>query len=174
MVASRRRLFGLLLGSCLLAGGGSAADQATTVLVVRHAEKASPNATDPPLSAAGEARARDLAHVVGGAGISAIYVTQYQRTRATVAPLAAKLHLTPVEHPAADTPGLVSDIRNHRRGQTLLVSGHSNTIPEIVKGLTGVAMEDIPDGQYDNLYVMVLTPGGPAQLTRLKYGSPTP
>lgn len=169
-----RRLFLLALGVCLFPGGGSAADPATTILVVRHAEKASATAGDPPLSSAGKARARALAHVAGGAGISAIYVTQYRRTQATVAPLATKLHLTPVEHPAADTPGLVSDIQNNRRGQTVLVSGHSNTVPEIVKGLTGVTMEEIPDGQFDNLYLVVLPPGAPAQLTHLKYGAPTP
>jgi broad specificity phosphatase PhoE len=169
-----RRLLGPVLGVCLYGSGGFAADRATAVLVVRHAEKASATATDPALSSAGQARARALAHVLGSAGISAIYVTQYQRTRATVTPLATKLGLTPVERPGADTPGLLSDIQNNRSGQTVLVSGHSNTVPEIIEGLTGVPMEDVPDAQYDNLYVVTLPAAGAASLTHLKYGAPTP
>lgn len=174
MLAAHRRLVCLALGVALLASVGSAADEATTVLIVRHAEKASAAAADPPLSAAGRTRARTLAHVAGSAGIGALYATQFKRTRATVAPLATRLHLTPIQHPAADTPGLVADIQANRRGQTVLVAGHSNTVPEIVKQLTGVPMDDIPDSQFDNLYVVVLPTGGPARLTHLKYGAPTP
>ena len=171
-MGAHRRLACLVLGTLLAAGGASAADP-TTVLIVRHAEKES-SATDPPLSAVGKARARVLAHVAGSAGVRAVFHTQYRRTLETVEPLAAQLNLSPIQHAAADTPGLVSTIRTSWSGKTILVAGHSNTVPEIVKALTGVAMEDIPDAQFDNLYVVVLPAGGPAGLTHLKYGARTP
>ena len=42
----------------------------TTVLLVRHAEKADVAGADPPLSPAGEARAQNLIAVAGDAGVS--------------------------------------------------------------------------------------------------------
>ena len=92
---SRRRLAWLAFVVLLQAGATFGAEAPVTVLLVRHAEKAAGGSDDPPLSPAGEARARVLAHVAGSAGVSAIYHTQYKRTQQTVAPLAAKLGLTP-------------------------------------------------------------------------------
>ena len=166
----RRHLTCLAL---LLAGVAPlAAADSTTVILVRHAEKASTGGNDPSLSEAGQARARTLAHVAGATQAAAVYVTQYKRTQETVQPLAEKLQLTPIEHPAADSAGLVSAIQSRWGGRTVLVCGHSNSVPEIVKRLSGVAIE-IPDAEYDNLYVVTLPAGGPPSLTRLKYGAPT-
>ena len=167
---ARRLLTCLALG--LLAASPLAAADATTVILVRHAEKASTGGSDPALSEAGQARARTLAHVAGATQAAAVYVTQYKRTQETVQPLATKLQLTPVTHPAGDSAGLVSAIQSRWAGRTVLVCGHSNSLPEIVKRLSGVAIE-IPDAEYDNLYVVTLPAGGPASLTRLKYGAPT-
>ena len=174
MLAFRRRTLGLALALAVCAAEVLAADAPTVVLVVRHAEKASATAQDPPLSAAGKARARALAHTAGAAGVGAVYVTQFRRTKETAAPLAAQLHLTPIERPAADTAGLVADIQANHRGHTVLVAGHSNTVNAIVTALTGAAMEEIPDSQFDNLFVVTLPPAGSGTLTRLKYGARTP
>ena len=166
---ARRLLTCLALG--LLAASPLAAADTTTVILVRHAEKASTGGNDPSLSEAGQARARVLGHVAGATQAAALYVTQYKRTQETVQPLAAKLQLVPVTHPAGDSAGLVSAIQSRWAGRTVLVCGHSNSLPEIVQRLSGVAIE-IPDAEYDNLYVVTLPPGGPATLTRLKYGAP--
>lgn len=170
---ARRLLTCLALGLLLPVHGVLAADS-TTVLLVRHAEKASATAGDPHLSTAGRARARALAHVAGASGAAAIFVTQYKRTQETGKPLATMLQLTPIEHPAADTPALLADIQANWLGKTVVVCGHSNTLPDVIKRLTGIALGDIPDGQYDNLYVVVLPPNGPPSLTHLKYGAATP
>src|SRR5215213_9019578 len=69
---------------------------ATTIILVRHAEKAVSTSADMALSEAGAARANELARVLGGARIGAIYTTQYLRTRQTVAPLAKALGIEPV------------------------------------------------------------------------------
>ncbi len=55
-------------------------ERPTTVIVVRHAERAAVEGQDPPLSEAGEQRARALIEAVGDAGVRAIYATQFQRT----------------------------------------------------------------------------------------------
>ena len=52
----------------------------TTVILVRHAEKATEGmANDPPLSAAGVGRAKELARVLAGTKLAAIYTTPYER-----------------------------------------------------------------------------------------------
>src|SRR5215813_10050359 len=71
------------------------AAQSTTVIIVRHAEKAATPVDDPPLSAAGETRAKALWDVVKDAGVDAIITTQFVRTKETAEPTAKRLKLTP-------------------------------------------------------------------------------
>jgi broad specificity phosphatase PhoE len=168
------RYLGLLAAAAVLSIAATAAAQVTTVLVVRHAEKASPTAKDPHLSAAGKLRAKDLAHVAGAAGVTAIYATNFQRTQETVAPLAAALHLTPVVKNAELTEELVEEIKTTRRGQTVLVCGHSDTVPDIVKRLSGVVVDPIPDARFDGLYVVTMNDDETGRATRVRYGRPTP
>jgi broad specificity phosphatase PhoE len=168
------RSFRRLAAAAVLLAAGTASAQVTTVLVVRHAEKASATAKDPHLSAAGKQRARDLAHAAGAAGVTAIYASHFQRTQETVAPLAAALHLTPVVKNADLTEELVEEIRNTRRGQTVLVCGHSDTVPEIVKRLSGAVVDPVPDARFDGLYVVTLHEDETGRATRVRYGKPTP
>src|SRR5688572_14427585 len=76
-----------LLATTAFANGGP---EVTTVILVRHAEKAGPSG-DVPLSEPGLARANELARVLQGVKIDAIYSTPFERTRKTVAPIAEKL-----------------------------------------------------------------------------------
>jgi broad specificity phosphatase PhoE len=168
------RLLRIPAAAAILLAAGPAWAQVTTVLVVRHAEKASPTAKDPHLSAAGKLRAKDLAHAAGATGVTAIYATNFQRTQETVAPLAAALHLTPVVKNADLTEELVEEIKTTRQGQTVLVCGHSDTVPDIVKRLSGVVVDPIPDTRFDGLYVVTLASDEPGRATRVRYGKPTP
>ena len=162
-MGAHRRLVCLVLGTLLAAGGASAADP-TTVLIVRHAEKAS----DRDGSAAQRTRARPGRRRWrtwrARRASRAIFHTQFKRTLETVEPLAAQLEPVADRAPGRGHAGSSSStIRTSWSGKTVLVAGHSNTVPEIVKALTGVAMEDIPDTQFDNLYVVVLPTDGPAE-----------
>jgi broad specificity phosphatase PhoE len=168
------RFLRLPLAAAVLLAAAPAVAQVTTVLVVRHAEKASATAKDPHLSPAGKLRAKELAHAAGAAGVTAIYATNFQRTQETVAPLAAALHLTPVVKNADQTEELVEEIKTTRRGQTVLVCGHSDTVPEIVKRLSGVVVDPIPDARFDGLYVVTLQEDETGRATRVRYGKPTP
>src|SRR3954467_14269916 len=60
--------------------------QPATVIIVRHAEKASQTDADPVLSDAGIQRAKDLAAALADAHVSTVITTQLQRTRLTAAP----------------------------------------------------------------------------------------
>jgi broad specificity phosphatase PhoE len=150
--------------------------RATTILLVRHAEKGATPAKDPPLTAAGEARARALVGVTRDAGIDAIITSQYLRTRATAAPTAAALDITPdviTAGTAASVANVVSAVRRHAGG-SILVVGHSDTLPAIIEALTGRKPGAICDATYDNLFVVTLGPNRQPSLVRAKYGAPSP
>lgn len=146
----------------------------TTVVLVRHAEKELVTIADPPLAPAGERRAERLAQMFGAAGgpgrIEAIYVTDARRTQQTAAPLAARLGIRPSVLPASTKSGNVASqvLHEHRGGRALIV-GHSNTVPEIVKALSGAEVPPITDDEYDNVYVVTVPTLGRASVLRLKY-----
>jgi phosphohistidine phosphatase SixA len=138
----------------------------TTVWVVRHAEKTAEK-DDPPLSVAGIARAQELARVLATAGIDAIYTSEYTRTKDTAAPLATRLGITPTVVTARDVVGLARTIAN--RGGTVLVVGHSNTVPAILRSLGATERIAITEDTYDDLFQLTLAPEGPT-LHHLHYG----
>lgn len=161
-----------LVGSVAASAAAGVPDttSTTTILLVRHAEK---NTTllgsDVPLSTAGALRARELARVLGEAAIDTIVVTPYQRTRQTAAPLAERLgDSLLVIDPVDET---VRRLRTDLRGRTVLVVGHSNTIPAIVEALSGRKPPPFDEGEFDRLEVVTLIPGRPAAYVRMRYGA---
>ena len=146
----------------------------TVVIVIRHAEKESVSAPDPPLSPAGEARAELLARMFGqtkGAGrLDAIYITSALRNRMTAAPLAARLGIVPIVAPGDDPKALARRIVRENRGQRVMVIGHTNTVPEIVAALSG--RNDIPqidEKEFGTLYIVAVPRIGRANVLRLTY-----
>jgi phosphohistidine phosphatase SixA len=118
---------------------------------MRHLEKA--EGSDPALSAAGTANAQRLAGwFEGRAKPQAIYVSTTRRARDTAAPLAARLGITPREYNPADTPGLVAQVR--AEPGSVLIVGHSNTVPEIVAGLGGTRPAPLADTDYGTIWVV--------------------
>ena len=169
-----------LLAAALLLAAPAAAQTAagtTTVIIVRHAEKAAEPAADPALTPAGSARAEALVDVVKDAGVRAVVSTQFVRTRATVAPAAARLGLA-TETADARAPdhvrALAARILSAYRGGTVLVAGHSNTVPDIVAALGAPKPAAICDAEYDNLYVVTIPPSGAASVVHARYGAPSP
>jgi broad specificity phosphatase PhoE len=146
----------------------------TTVVIVRHAEKELVTIEDPPLASAGERRAERLAQMFGtvrGAGhVDGIYVTDTRRAQQTAAPLAARLGMRPSVLPASTSSSSLASqvLRDHRGGRALIV-GHSNTVPDIVKALSGETVAPIADDEYDNVYVVTVPTFGQANVLRLKY-----
>ena len=152
-----------------------AADESpvTTILLVRHAEKAARPADDPPLTPAGRKRARALRAVVREAGVTMIFATNRIRTRQTVLPSAKALGLNPEILNIRDVQGLVSKILSSHRGEVILAAGHSGTVPRIVEKLGGGKIPPIHETDYDNLFVVTVYARGKAKVVRLRYGDPT-
>jgi broad specificity phosphatase PhoE len=141
------------------------------VIVVRHAERDTVLiGPDHPLTEAGVLRAQELAHTLGSSGISAIYVTPWQRSRNTAQPLATAIgeSLTVVN----DVAETVRRLRTGHFGETVLVVGHSNTVPDIVTALTGRPFPTPGRVPYDGMWVVTLWRDGRASLLVLRYGAP--
>ena len=144
----------------------------TTVIVVRHAEKnIEPDNPDPDLSPAGQARAQEIARIFGDAGVQAVYATQYKRTQQTVAPLANRLGLSVTSVDARQSAELTRRILSNNRGQTVFVAGHNNTAPEIVNILSGENYPQIPESEYDNMFIVTIYRFGKAKVLKVKYGA---
>jgi broad specificity phosphatase PhoE len=146
---------------------------AATVILVRHAERAGDTAPDVPLSAAGQRRAKELARVLGDAGVQVIYTSEVARTAQTAAPLAKQLAITPVTVPARDNDGLVAKLRALDPDQVALVVGHSNTIPAIAEQLGGKPVRQMHEPEFDRMLIVFTSKEGPAKVLTLRYGAPS-
>jgi phosphohistidine phosphatase SixA len=142
----------------------------TTVILVRHAEKNPEPKDDPDLSPDGFARAQEIARVFSGAGINAIYATQYKRTQQTVEPLSKQINVPVTLLNSKQPEELVKRIQTTLRGQTIFVSGHNDSVPEIASALSGETFPPIPPSEYDNLYIVTIYRFGKAKVLRLKFG----
>ena len=175
--AVRVLLLALMLTAGTAASGGWA-ETSTTVILVRHAEKAAEPAADPPLTPAGEARAAALVEALRGAGVSVIYSTPWKRTQQTARPLSEKIGVPVTTFDV--TPGAqgygemyAAEVLGKNRGKVVLVVGHSNTVPAILRGL-GLGAADAPtitDAEYDNLFIVTVPETGPARVVRAKFGA---
>lgn len=171
MTLLRTALACLVLGAMPVMAQAPAAS--TTVIIVRHAEKAAEPTDDPPLTVEGQARAQALVDVVKDAGVRSIISTKTLRTRSTAAPAAAALTL--LTEIAPGTPAAVAtNVLTNHRGQTVLVVGHSNTVPAIIAALGAQAPAPICDAEYDNVFVVTVPPAGAASVVRAHYGVASP
>jgi broad specificity phosphatase PhoE len=145
----------------------------TTIVLVRHAEKALSTIDDPPLAPEGEQRAERLAQMFGdtaGAGhLDAIYVTNTRRSQQTAAPLAARVHLTPIVLPSGDIAATATRLLREHHGGTVIYLGHSNTLPQLIRELSGTQIEPIPEDDFGEIYVLSVARFGRASLLRMKY-----
>ncbi len=162
-----------LLATCLAWPAQALPD---LVIVVRHAEKAAEGGSDPALSAAGEQRAQALAQALAGLRINAIVTTQYQRTRATAAPLAQALGLQPqvIETRRGDMPGHVQAVADAVRAQTgaVLVVGHSNTVTLLLAALGGPKLPELCETSFQHAFVLQPA-AAPLRWARFSYGAPS-
>jgi broad specificity phosphatase PhoE len=148
----------------------------STIFLIRHAERADTatgakptKGADPELSEAGRARAESLAMVLRDANITAIFATEFKRTQQTAAPLAKALGLKVRTESSENNAALLKALKAAK--SNVLVVGHSNTIPEIIKALGVATPVTIGDADYDNLFVVLLgmRPGSQPEMIRLHY-----
>jgi len=127
----------------------------TRYYIVRHAEKESTStmSTNVPLSEAGKQRATALKEVLLHKKITHIFSTNFKRTEATAEPLATATGIA-IEHYDAADSGFITRLKQTTTGNTLIV-GHSNTVDDLVNGLTGKnLLQDLPDSAYGDLFIV--------------------
>lgn len=139
--------------------------------IVRHAEK--DTGTNPAISIKGMKRAGDLYRVLKNKRIDLIMVSQYRRTGMTADSLRLYKNIDTVYY-TADTTGelLFKKIKLFAgKAKNILIIGHSNTLPAIIRkaGVKDFRLNVIPDGEYDNLFIVKLQKGR-AVLKSKKYG----
>lgn len=189
----------LLVPIVIVAAVATAQDSGpTTVLLARHAEKQTGGDGNPDLTAKGAERAEELGRIAGERGVNAIYSTEFCRTALTAQAAAVELRM-PIavqeyDHPAADlencTPAisvpvilldqavadeaaLAEHILMTQLGRTILVVGHSNTVPAVISALGGGQLDEptISDDQYDRLFTVTIAADGTAELAEEKFGT---
>ena len=130
---------------------GSIAQTSTRIFVVRHADRESSDDLNP----AGVIRANELKRMLLNTGIDSIFSTDFVRTKKTVKPLADAVSLPVILYDS--NPQLLKRILTRSKGKTLLVAGHSNTVPQLIK-LCGChpPFDNIPDTQFDNLFLLII------------------
>ena len=149
----------------------------TTIIFVRHAEKAASPADNPGLSDAGRRRVAELtrqlvdADVV--AGVDAIYSTPFNRTEQTAQAIASALDLPINNYDPGDNEAVLETILKNHKGKIILVVGHSNTIPTLIADLgASKKVPAIHENEYDNIYVISIPWFGKTKTIRLRYGDP--
>ncbi|HNE27543.1 MAG: histidine phosphatase family protein [Saprospiraceae bacterium] len=150
-----------------------APDTATVFILARHAETTGAG-SDPFLSAEGQLRAEELARVLQNVPLAAVYSTNYNRTRLTAQPTATAQNLSLQLYAPSEQAALLATLKEQYAGQTVLLLGHSNTVPQMLNLLTqSNAWSTLSDTQYDNLFVVTVFKASPAKVLHLKYGKPS-
>jgi broad specificity phosphatase PhoE len=103
----------------------------TTIILVRHAEKATTGGDNPELSAEGTKRADRLQVSFPNVKPDAFYSTAYLRTQHTLAPWAKQALKEIITYDAAKQPEFADSLLK-QTGKTIVVVGHSNTVPGLV------------------------------------------
>ena len=157
-----------LAGAAPLPLRGQAAPTAETVFfLVRHAEKVD-DSRDPELTAEGRARAEGLAGVLASVSIDRVFTTDFIRTRDTAAPVARAAGVEAVLYDPSALADFASELL---RGEgRVLIVGHSNTTPDLVRQLGGDPGTPIADDEYDRLYVVRVGGDGAVSTLLIHFG----
>jgi len=146
----------------------------TIVYIVRHAEesRSDPVQPDPTLSTAGVTRSDALAAALRDVSMAAVFATEFKRTQQMAQPTAKAHGLEVTIASARDPAGLAAQISRDFRGRTVLVVGHSNTVPAVLKAMGVATPPPLAESDYDDLFIATLIDGEPTTMQHLHYGAP--
>ncbi len=149
-------------------------DSVTTLFLVRHAEKIKDGSNDPILTPEGEARAHELMYILKHVELDAIYSTPYKRTQQTSLPTAKDKNLK-IQNYKPGERNFLEKVLNSNSGGTVLIVGHSNTIPILANELAGRQnYENLNDVTYDNFFIALVHSNGQTKIIRMRFGAHTP
>jgi phosphohistidine phosphatase SixA len=144
----------------------------TVVVVVRHAEVENLADPDPVLSVDGRERAARLAKMLSQArperALDAIFTSEFRRTQQTATPLSESLGLTLNIVPAATWSALPRKITREHRGEYVLVSGNSSTIPALIEALSGQKVA-VREDEYDAMFIVFVPQFSKPKVVRMRY-----
>ncbi len=166
----------LLAPGCLAAPAGPPAGgeavacgdaRVATIVAVRHAEAAADGTDDPGLAEEGRVRAGLLAGRLRDAGVTAVWSSELRRARETAEPVARAAGVDVRVHPPREVAALARELLASARG-TVVVVGHSNTVPILLEELGVTAVPEIAHDEYDHLFLLPAGPGCAGPLVTLR------
>lgn len=159
--------------AALLALAASQALAQRAVILVRHAELQGQNMAQPaetPLSDEGTARAKRLAEMLQPAGVTAVYATDFLRTRATAGPAAEARGVAVTVVNKSESATLPERLKRDHPDGTVLIVAHSDTLPGLVAAYGHPADAGrVGSTDYGQIFVLTPQPNGSATLVRFKY-----
>lgn len=168
MVKSKTLLF-LFVFLLITAFSPDQNDPINTYILVRHAEKVD-DSSDPELSDRGFQRTMLLDSLLSHSDLHAIYTTDYTRTRETVKFISDRVNLQPQIYNPREQQIFLKELLNYNQGETILISGHSNTIPELANLLLNREhfTEKFDESDYSNVLIITRS-GDQASILHLRY-----
>ena len=129
-------------------------NKTTQYYFIRHAEKAD-SSKNPDLSEKGLERAQEWKALFSEINFDAVYSTDFNRTIQTIKPISVKQN----KNFSLYNPKTI-DIEAFKKetfGKTILIVGHSNTIPNMVNQIIKEnKYSDIAENQFGNLYIVTI------------------
>ena len=154
-----KQLLTILLLGVLFHSGNLFAQEQSVLIFIRHAEKDSVG-TDPGLSEKGVARAQHIAKLLQEQPLGAVFTTPFNRTRETGKIIAESQGLTVTEYNPFKTD-VISSWREEYKGKTVLIVGHSNTVPAYINLLLGEERyKKLSEDEYDLMFITTVPEAG--------------
>ena len=144
------------------------------VFIVRHAEKATNDCkSTTPLNPLGSRRAEFLKDFLGKLEIGKVITSRCTRTIETARPLVEHLkkqnrEFSELRLPGGEIEKFVEEIESGAEESIVFVVAHSNTIPDIIKGLGSTKTVSVNNNDYDNVFLFANVGGGKPQLFHLR------
>ena len=118
-----------------------------------------------------------MAHVLADVQIDALYASQFQRTQLTLRPLAEGIKVTlEIDTISGEVDAwaaaFAERLLEEHRGQTVVVAGHSNTVPVLARALGAANVPDLGERDYDDLF-LVIHGGNHVEFVHQHYGAVT-
>ncbi len=145
--------------------------QTTQIFILRHTEKADDTSENPELSAAGIERAKYWKTVLQHTTFDQVFTTEFIRNIQTAQLIASSSSVKPeMYYPMSFD---VVKFINLIKGQTVLIIGHSNTIPDMVNRLIGeTKYPPMSHQNYNILYTITINDNGETSSSMLHIEMP--
>ena len=151
--------------ACLLASGSLNAQEA--VFVIRHAEQELTGTVDAGLLPEGRERATDWATILRPSRLDLVVTTEIKRSRDTGAIIAEALEVPRVEFSRGASSSIAEFLRENYPEDVVLVVGHSETIPKLLRSFGYADTFPISRSAYGWLFIVTPLENGPPAVARL-------